>query len=168
MMSVTAINPDRGICGIITTLDTPDRNGEVWQSEQLDLFLGLEPEVPLWLNHMPPYGRFGFVDRLGAVRRYAAIDYPVSGVLALGEVESARGIGDGVLHDLRLSLSQQYFGSPWGFSVGAVKDPETGEVIIREVSLTHNPACRDAKVLAVGPEAVELFDMLTEKRPVGR
>ena len=79
------IDPDRAIVGIITTLDTPDRNGVTWQSRQVELFLDCEPEVPLWINHLPPFGGFGFLDRLGVIRRYAQVDYPVSGVLALGD-----------------------------------------------------------------------------------
>jgi hypothetical protein len=40
------------------------------------------------------------------------------------------------------------------------------QVILREISLTKTPAYRDARVLGVGSDAVELFAMLTEKRPV--
>jgi hypothetical protein len=44
---------------------------------------------------------------------------------------------------------------------------DTGEVVLKEVSLTCKPAYADARVLAVGGEAIEVFELLTE-RPARR
>jgi hypothetical protein len=111
---------------------------------------------------MPP---FGLIDRLGVIRHYARVSYPVQGVLGLGEIETdSRGIGDSILHDLRLALSQRYFGSSYAFSVSALLDPKSDQVVPTEISITLDPACHDAKVLAVGSEALDTWELLTEKR----
>jgi hypothetical protein len=124
--------------------------------------LDCEPEAPLWIDHMPP---FGLIDRLGVIRHYARVSYPVQGVLGLGEIETdSRGIGDSILHDLRLALSQRYFGSSYAFSVSALVDPKSDQVVPTEISITLDPACHDAKVLAVGSEALDTWELLTEKR----
>ena len=86
-------------------------------------------------------------------------------MLILGETGDADGFGDSVLRDIAKSLSFEYFDPTWSFSVGALWDGED-QVILREISLTKTPAYPDARVLGVGSDAVELFAMLTEKRPV--
>jgi hypothetical protein len=92
---------------------------------------------------------------------------PAEGVLILGEIGDADGFGDSILRDIAKSLSFEYFSPSWSFSVGALWDGQD-QVIVREISLTKTPAYNDAKVLAVGEEAPQLFAMLTEKRAVDR
>jgi len=162
------INPDRAIAGIATCFDVPSQDGNIWSAGQLSLAWDLEMPVPLMVNHGPLVASWGCVDRVGMISRFAKIDYPVNGLLVLGEVEFAHGFGDTILNDLRLTLQPRYLPPGWGFSVGGWRDPDTGEVVLREISLSRRQAYADAKVLEIGPEAIDLFDMLTERRPAGR
>jgi hypothetical protein len=123
--------------------------------------------VPLKLNHGPIIDSWGLTDSLGNIDHFAAVQYPTPGVLVLGEIGDANGFGDSILRDIQKSLSFEYFAPVWAFSIGALWDGED-QVILREVSLTKRPAYRDAKVLAIGEEAPELFAMLTERRTVDR
>jgi hypothetical protein len=165
---MTTIDPSRALAGIATCFDTPTRDGQkAWSAQHFDLVCELEMQVPLRLNHGPVFGNGRVVESLGTVERFVAVDYPIPGLLILAEVGVADGFGDSILRDIKRSLGFEYFNPTWSFSVGALWDGED-QVIIREVSLTKNPGYTDARLLAAGPEAVELFDMLTEKRPVGR
>jgi hypothetical protein len=161
-------DPERAICGIATCFGVPSRDGDIWTAENFDLVTGLELPVPLRVDHGILVGRWGFVDNVGTVSRFAKIDYPISGLLVLGQVDFAHGFGDSILHDLRLTLQQRYMPPVWGFSVGGWQDPDTGEVVLKEVSLSRRQAYADARALEIGPDAIALFDMLTEKRPAGR
>jgi hypothetical protein len=127
-----------------------------------------EADLQAYVDTLALVASWGCVDRVGMISRFAKIDYPVNGLLVLGEVEFAHGFGDSILNDLRMTLQQRHLPPGWGFSVGGWQDPNTGEVVLREISLSRRQAYADAKVLAVGPEAIALFDMLTEKRPAGR
>ena len=40
------------------------------------------------------------------VRRFAAVMYPVPGLLCLGEIEHVDGVGDSIVHDIRSILQQ--------------------------------------------------------------
>jgi hypothetical protein len=124
--------------------------------------------VPILVDHGPLVASWGLVDNVGEIGRFAHVTYPLDAMLILGQVDFAHGFGDTILDDLRMTLQQRYMPPGWGFSVGGWQDPDTGEVVLSEVSLTRRPAYSDARVLGVGPEAVELFAMLTEKRPVSR
>ena len=162
------VTPDRAICGIATCFDVPSRDGNVWSADQLSSAWDLEMPVPLLIDHGPIVASHGFIDNVGEIYRFAYVTYPLDAMLILGEIDYARGFGDSILSDLRANLNQLYLPPTWGFSVGGWRDPDTGEVVLSEVSLTRRPAYSDARVLGVGPEAVELFAMLTEKRPVSR
>jgi hypothetical protein len=162
-----AIDPSRAICGIATCFGVPSQTGNAWSVDHFDLVLELEMPVPLKLNHGPIFNSWGLTDSLGTVERFAAVQYPAEGVLIRGEIGDADGFGDSILRDIAKSLSFEYFDPTWSFSVGALWDGED-QVILREISLTKTPAYPDARVLGVGSEAVELFAMLTEKRPVSR
>jgi hypothetical protein len=123
----------------------------------------LEMPVPLMLNHGPVFNSRGVMDSIGTVERFAAVQYPIPGLLILAEVGDAAGFGDSILRDIAKSLSFEYFDPTWSFSVGALWDGED-QVILREISLTKSPAYVDARLLAVGKEALETFELLTEER----
>ena len=86
-------------------------------------------------------------------------------MLILGEIVDADGFGDSISVTLRSRCLSSISNPTWSFSVGALWDGKD-QVILREISLTKTPAYPDARVLGVGSDAVELFAMLTEKRPV--
>jgi hypothetical protein len=161
-------DPSRAIVGLATCFGTPTRDGKkAWDAQHFDLVCGLEMPVPLRLDHGYVFGNGRAVDSLGTVERFVVVDYPIPGLLILAEVGDAAGFGDSILRDIQKSLSFEYFDPTWNFSVGALWDGED-QVIIREVSLTKNPGYADARLLAAGEEAIELFGLLTEKRPVSR
>jgi hypothetical protein len=162
------IDPSRAITGLATCFDTPSRDGHVWSAEHFDLVTGLEVAVPLRLNHEPIITSWGLTDSIGTVERFAAVRYPIDGLLILAEIGEANGFGNGIIRDIQKSLSFEFFAPVWSFSVGGWRDPDTGLIVLNEISLTKTPAYVDARVLAVGAEAVETWELLTEKRPVSR
>jgi hypothetical protein len=94
------------------------------------------------------------------VRRFAVVEYPINGLLCLGEIEDAAGFGDQLLSDIECMLSQEWLPAGWGMSlaygmVDAVAWPY-------EVSLTRSPQFADARILGVGPDALRVWDLLTE------
>jgi hypothetical protein len=123
----------------------------------------LELAVPLRYDHDRIFDLRGLAYDLGAIERYAIVDYPTSGLLILGQI-AENGYSDSVLRDVQKTLSFEFFSPIWGLSIAGLWDGED-QAIIREISLTRSPAYADARVLGVGREAVQLFDMLTEKRP---
>ena len=108
----------------------------------------------------------GVIATIGTARRFAPIEYPVNGLLVLAEIDHAEGYGDSVLSELRSSLGIWAGRTVWGLSVGV--HLVDGLVIPYEISITSRPAFPDAKVLAVGQEAVDTFELLTEHRPAAR
>jgi hypothetical protein len=157
------IDPTRAITGLATVFDTAPKSGKPWGAQHFDIATGLELAIPLRLNHEPIISSWGLTDSIGTVERFVAVDYPTPGLLILAEIGEANGFGDGIIRDIKKSLSFEYFDPTWSFSVGALWDGED-QVIIREISLTKSPAYVDARLLAVGEEAVDPFGMLTERR----
>jgi hypothetical protein len=156
-------DPSRAVTGLATVFDVRSRTGNAWSVDHFDLVLGLELPVPLMLDHGPLIASWGFVDSVGMVERFGAVEYPTPGLLILAEIGDADGYGDAILRDIAKSLSFEYFAPVWSFSVGGLWDGED-QVILREVSLTKTPAYSDAKVLSVGESAVETWELLTEKK----
>jgi hypothetical protein len=60
-------------------------------------------------------------------------------------------------------LSQRWLPSAWSFSVGGLQG-EDGQIFIEEISLTSQPAFGDARLLAAGQDAVDIWNLLTEQR----
>ena len=81
----------------------------------------------------------GLTPSVGTARKFAAVEYPVKGLLCLAEVDYADGWGDSILRDVGKALSQEYLPSVWGFSVAA-KTLEDGQMWPVEVSITRKPA----------------------------
>lgn len=156
------IDPSRAICGIATCFDTSPRSGKPWGAHQFDIATTLELSIPLRLNQEPTIASWGLTDSIGTVERFVSVEYPVPGLLILGQIGEANGFGDSILRDISKSLSFEYFDPTWSFSVGALWDGED-QVILQEISLTRRPGFPAAKVLAVGDGAVELFAMLTRR-----
>src|SRR4051812_20228992 len=95
------INPDRCTTGVATCFGVPTRDGQKpWYVEHFDLMLDLQEPVPLRLHHGPVIHSWGLSDNVGTVTRYAAVDYPVEGLLILAQVDEAYGVGDSVLRDI--------------------------------------------------------------------
>jgi hypothetical protein len=159
-------NPDRLVCGIATGFDTRSANGNLWSRSQWQEWLDLESSLPVLWNHGPLISSRGVIATIGTARRFAPIEYPVNGLLCLAEIDDAEGNGDSVLSELRSSLGIWAGRTVWGLSVGVHLVDDL--VIPYEVSITCRPAWPDAKVLAVGQEAIETFDLLTEHRTAAR
>jgi Homeodomain-like domain len=148
---------------VSTVFDTPPRNGgKPWTAEHFDLMVDLELPVPLRYDHDRIFDLRGLAYDLGTVERFAITQYPIDRLLVLGQI-AENGYGDSVLADLRKSLSYEFFAPDWGLSIGGWWDGED-QAIVREISLTRSPAYRDARVLAVGEDAIETFNLLTEQR----
>jgi hypothetical protein len=160
------MNPDRCVVGLATVFDQPSQNdGQSWSVEQFRDFLGLETAIPLMVDHGGVICSWGVIPHVGMVRRFAVVDYPVRGLLALAEVdEDVHGVGDSILHDVQSILAQLWLPAVWGMSIGA--HLAEGMVLPYEVSLTRKPALADARVLAVGADALATWEMLTERRIV--
>lgn len=96
----------------------------------------------------------------GTARRFAAVNYPIPGLLCLAEIGDAEGWGDALLRKIEHSLHPWHDGPSWGMSVGGwVCD---GKTLIDEVSLSQSPAFEDAKVIAVGEGALRTWDLLRD------
>lgn len=131
---------DRLVCGLATAFDVPDGNGgEPWSADQFQDFVDAGYPVPLLLNHERPINSWGLTPSVGTARKFAAVEYPVKGLLCLAEVDYADGWGDSILRDVGKALSQEYLPSVWGFSVAA-KTLEDGQMWPVEVSITRKPA----------------------------
>jgi hypothetical protein len=160
------ISPDRVIVGLATVFDQPCQNdGTTWAVEQFADFLGLETALPLMINHDLIISSWGVLSHIGTVRRFAAVDYPVPGLLALALVdEDVHGVGDSILHDVQSILSQRWLPAAWGVSIG-YRAADNGAVLPHEVSLTKRPAFADARVLGAGEDALNTWELLTEMAP---
>jgi hypothetical protein len=157
------IDPTRAITGLATVFDATPKSGKPWGAQHFDIATGLELAILLRLDHLPIFHSWGVTPDLGTVERFVAVRYPVPGLLVLGEIGEASGYGDSIIRDIAKSLSYEYFAPIWSLSVAGLWDGED-QVILQEISLTRTPGFRDAKVLAVGEAATELFAMLTEER----
>lgn len=161
------IDPARAICGVAAVFGQPSANDNwVFQPEQFQDWLALGMGLPMRVDHGPLVDGRGVILHLGRWVDFAIIEYPIHGLLALGEVgdhASTRGYGSSLLHDLQLIFDQRWLPSDyWALSIAAhVGD---AAVLPYEVSLTRAPACHDAVLLGVGPEAIRSWDFLTEKR----
>jgi hypothetical protein len=122
----------------------------------------LELPVPLRYDHDRIFALSGLAYDLGTIERFAAVTHPAPGLLVLGQI-AENGYGDSALRDIQKSLSYQFFSPDWGLSIAGLWDGE-GQAIIQEISLTRRPAYTDARVLGIGAEAVETWNMLTEER----
>jgi hypothetical protein len=81
-------------------------------------------------------------------------------LLCLAEIDFADGWGESLLHDITSILHQKWLPAVWGMSVGAYLTEDA--VLPYEVSLTRRPAFDDARVLAVGADALATWELLTE------
>jgi hypothetical protein len=97
---------------------------------------------------------------VGTARQFAVVTYPAPGLLVLGEIDYADGWGDRILADIDSILRQRWLPAVWGFSIGGLT--AEGKVLIEEVSLTRNPAHPDARVLAIGADALSTWELLSE------
>jgi hypothetical protein len=109
------MNPDRCVVGLATVFDQPSQNdGQSWSVEQFRDFLGLETAIPLMVDHGGVICSWGVIPHVGMVRRFAVVDYPVLGLLALAEVdEDVHGVGDSILHDVQSILAQLWLPAVW-------------------------------------------------------
>jgi hypothetical protein len=121
----------------------------------------------LRVDHGPLINSRGVIMNVGVVRGVAEISNTVNGLLILAEIDHAEGYGDGLLHDIRSILSQTWLPAVWGLSIAAHVTEDT--VLPYEISLTKRPAYENAKVLGVGEEALDTWNLLTEMpRRIGR
>src|SRR6476659_6141332 len=149
----------RLLVGLATTYDVPARDdGSRWSAEEFKDFVDAELTVPLMLNHEPIINSWGITPSVGTVRRFASVEYPVKGLLCLAEVGAADGWGDSILRDVGKALSQEYLPSAWGMSVRA-SNIEARQWWLTEVSITRRPAYSDAKILGIGPDALDIWQL---------
>jgi hypothetical protein len=157
-------NPDRAICGVAARFDVRSASdGRVLTAAMFERFIALQAGVPLRLSHGPLLTRKGAIRHIGKIRKFAAISHPIPGLLVLGEIDDIPEVEE-LLGDLRLMCSQTLLPPAWGFSIGAHIAAEEELAWPFEVSLTLDRADHDAKLLAVGAEAITTFALLTETR----
>jgi hypothetical protein len=162
-------NPERCVLGIATCFGTRSANGNYWTRSQWQEWLDLELGLDLLYDHGPLFNLRGGLATIGTARRFAPIDHPVDGLLALAEIaDDGEGYGDGVLAELRSSLSIWGWRTVWGFSVGVHIVRDENLVVPYEVSVTARPAFSDARILEVGQAAVETFGLLSEQHVAAR
>lgn len=160
------INPERALVGLATIFGVRCPNdGRTWQAGQFQRFLDLETAVPLRLNHGPLITSSGVIGYIGVARYFAAVTEPTSGLLVLGEIDEANGFGDRLLSDLAAETSMTYLPPSWGLSIGAHVAEDEDLVWPYELSLVHNPAFEDARILRVGGDAIKVWELLTECAP---
>jgi hypothetical protein len=168
MTATALIDANRAVVGIAVSFG-PSRSGWDYQPEQFDRWLALEMGLGMRIDHGPVIDHRGAIRYVGRWVAFAEVRTPVHGLLCLGEIaddESTRGFGSQLLHDLKLIMHQQVLPRDyWGLSIACHLDEETQSVLPFEVSLTRDPACPDAAILGVGPEAVDRWHLLTEAAP---
>ena len=162
---INSIDPQRAILGIACTFGK-SIGGWTLQPDQFERWLALEPGLDMRINHGNVIDHHGCIATIGRWRAFKIITQPVHGLLALGEIDSARGFGDQMLHDLHLIFEQRWLPRDyWGLSIACHVFPDEGEFVWPyECSLTRRPADPDAAVLGVGPEAISRWQLLTETR----
>jgi hypothetical protein len=156
------INSERCFVGVACTFGKRVRNdGHIFAPEMFKRFLDLEMGLPLRVEHGSLLTSKGAIRYVGAVRKFHVIDYPVHGLLILAELhDDPAGWSNELLHDLAAIASQQWLPQAWALSIGA--HIGEGTVLPYEISLTQSPADHDAKILAVGAEAITTFELLSE------
>jgi hypothetical protein len=153
---------ERLIVGMATCFDQPSlKDGDFWSAELFRDWLDVAQPLPLLYHHAPIFTPWGVTPKLGTAHRFAEVDYPVPGIMALCEIHEADGWGDSALRDIKSILSQRWLPAAWGFSI-AVYPAEDGSMVVPfELSLTKRPSFEDARVLGTGDEALEFWSIAT-------
>jgi hypothetical protein len=160
-------DPSRTICGYATIFGVPNPNDRriIYTAAMFRRFLDLEIAVPLRLDHGPVITSRGCIRYIGVVRQFRAVEYPVPGLLALGEIDAIPEVAE-LFADLQAITRQRWLEPAWGMSIGCDVVLEEGIARPFEVSVTRDRAFEDAKILAVGERAMSTWDLLTERGPV--
>jgi hypothetical protein len=157
------INPDRALIGLATVFGVRSpHDGRIWYRHNFEAFLALGVAIPLRLEHGSLISGSGVIKYVGTARHFRAVTYPADSLLVLAELDDdAVGFGDELLADLDSMINMSYLPPGWAFSIGAncVDDM----VVPFEISVTQSPAFPDAKILAVGPDAIDAWTLLTER-----
>jgi hypothetical protein len=132
-------------------------------SRHFEQFLDSEIGVPLLVDHGPLINSWGVTPSVGTARWFAPVTYPVTGLVCLAELDYADGWGDSLLHDIDSIRRQRWLPAACGMSIGAFIEDDV--VLPIEVSLTRTPAFEDARVFAVGVDAMATWELLTSGCP---
>jgi hypothetical protein len=151
---------ERLVVGFACSFGVPTQDRDLpWSAWQLRRFLDSEVGLPLRHEHGKPqdFSNGTVLSTFGTARRFAVIeadgDRP-SGLLTLVELDRGE-VGYGWIREL------QDRPWAWGLSLGAwVVDGV--EVVPYEVSIVAHPAFEFARILAVGSDAVRIWDLLAE------
>ena len=155
-------NPDRALVGLATPYNQSSYNdGRVWRAEQFDDFIARGMGIPVRLNHGPLISSRGCIRYIGKARAFASVVTPVDGLLGLVELDDGPEM-DELLADLGRLDSFSYLPGCWGLSLGAHVWDDACEPF--EISIVYQPAHPDARILAAGPRALEVWRSLTEVR----
>lgn len=163
------MNPERAIVGLVTTFGEPDVNdGTVWQARQFAEFADEYLAVEMLLEHRHPLD----VDSpgvLGTWREFAAVaeGSTPAGLLAIGEFGYSP-TAENLLRQLADDHDPIVGVVGWGLSVTAAdaSPHEDGSLMwVKEASLTRRPAYEQARVIGVGPYALDVWTLLTGRKP---
>lgn len=163
------MNPERAVVGLVTVFEEPDINeGEVWRSWQFADFVSAQIGVPMLLEHRDEADPLS-AGILGTWRTFAtlAAGTTPAGLLGLGELGHSP-IAEDLLRRLAEQLDPWRNGPEFGLSVTAFDASEVEDrsrMWVKEVSLTTRPAHPMAKVLGVGPYALDVWRLLTGTEP---
>jgi hypothetical protein len=161
-------DPSRLVCGVATCFSVRSSTGIHWTREQFQEWFDLGMALPVLHDHLPIIDLRGWVVTIGNARLFEPVGllvdgFPLDCLLCLVEVDYSPW-GDSVLAELRSSLAIWSGRSRWGFSIGAHHFDDM--VVPFELSITSRPSFSDAKILAVGGEALETWELLTEPAAV--
>lgn len=153
------LNPARAVVGLARRLD------DEYRPEHLREFLDLGVAVPMRLDHGPLILANGtFIQYLGQWRRAAVVEgdgVRPTGLIVLGEVDDGP-YGDAAL--VALNDEPGTWGLSWGISLDHDERGQVEQVMPFEVSLTTRPKNPDSLVIASGPRAVGVWELLTGER----
>jgi hypothetical protein len=152
-------DPSRLICGLATLFGVRSANGYLWSVEQFQRFLDLQIGIPLRVDHGSLITNRGAIRYIGTARYFATVESPAPGLLCVAELDHDDfGFGEQVIADLVAMTSQRWLPPNWAMSIGARYTEDL--IMPYEVSITQSPAFEDARILAVGPEALSTWELL--------
>lgn len=153
------MNTDLVVCGLAAPFDEPaqDDRALVYTRDELERFAEIETGLPVLWSHGPVIHHRGVVNSIGRAFRFALVEQgsTPAGLLALVELDDTPW-GRSLADEIRT-------GRVTGLSLGVDRLP--GEVAWPfELSICHDPAFENARIIGIGEPALSAWQLLAGER----